>query len=110
MTSDIGEQHKVGDARRVAIVGAGVSGLAAATSLVDRGYPVTVFDKGRGVGGRTAVRRSDEFFFDHGAQYFTVRDKAFRRHVDVWLKKGIEGAFLSGLAAATRIIETRERC
>lgn len=29
-----------------------------------------------------------EAYFDHGAQYFTVRDAAFRRRVDAWISQG----------------------
>ena len=74
---------------RVAIIGAGISGLMAARTLADRGLPVTVFDKGRGVGGRMSTRRVDgQSTFDHGAQYFTARDLTFQRYVDSWLQQG----------------------
>ena len=53
----------------IAIIGAGVSGLAAAHTLQDAGYTVTVFEKSRGVGGRAATRKRDGFIYDHGAQY-----------------------------------------
>jgi len=74
---------------RVAVVGAGVAGLAAARSLADAGHGVTVFEKARGPGGRTATRREAERQFDHGAQYFTARDPAFRRHVRSWRHAGV---------------------
>ena len=54
----------------VAIIGAGVSGLAAATTLQDAGVNVTLYEKSRGVGGRGATRKRDGFTYDHGAQYF----------------------------------------
>ena len=74
----------------VAVVGAGISGLVCARTLVDHGYPVTVFEKSRGVGGRMATRRTDNGFqFDHGAQYFTARDSRFRRYVNSWMSDGI---------------------
>ena len=63
---------------RVAIIGAGLAGLTVARQLQSAGVAIQVFDKGRGVGGRTSTRRSDSWVFDHGAQYFTVRDPAFR--------------------------------
>ena len=52
---------------RVAVVGAGVAGLTAARALADAGRAVTVFDKGRGLGGRLATRRTDWGPVDHGA-------------------------------------------
>ena len=75
---------------RVAVIGAGISGLMCARTLLDHGIDVTVFEKGRGVGGRMATRRTDDGLqFDHGAQYFTVRDERFERYVDSWLQDGI---------------------
>ena len=43
--------------KRVAIVGAGVSGLACAKLLGDHGIDVVVFDKSRGTGGRASTHR-----------------------------------------------------
>jgi renalase len=74
----------------VAIIGAGISGLACARSLVDHGFNVTVFEKSRGVGGRTAARRlKDGVSIDHGAQYFTVRNDLFRTQVERWMSAGV---------------------
>ena len=74
----------------VAIIGAGISGLFAARTLIDHGLNVTVFEKSRGVGGRMASRRTEnETSFDHGAQYFTARNKNFKRYVDAWIQQGI---------------------
>ncbi len=74
---------------RIAVIGAGVAGLAAASLMRDRGHDVHVFDKGRGVGGRLSVRRAGPFEFDHGAQYFTVRDAEFDRVVQAWRAAGV---------------------
>lgn len=74
----------------VAVIGAGVSGLMCARTLADHGLPVTVLEKSRGVSGRMATRRTDDgLTFDHGAQYFTVRDDRFRRYVDSWIQDGL---------------------
>ena len=62
---------------RVAIIGAGMAGLACARKLADSGLAPVVFDKGRGLGGRLATRRVDGLQFDHGAQYVTARDSGF---------------------------------
>ncbi len=75
---------------RVAVVGAGLSGLICARTLQDHGFDVTVFEKSRGPGGRMATRRPDTgLSFDHGAQYFTVRDPHFARYVEAWVQQGI---------------------
>lgn len=77
----------------VAIVGGGMAGLACATQLAERGVTVTVFDKGRGPGGRMATRRTNvgdtEVRFDHGAQYFTARDPAFIAACEKWQAQGV---------------------
>lgn len=74
---------------RVAIVGAGLSGAIAARTLQDHGLEVAVFEKSRGVGGRMAQRRREGSEFDHGAQYFTARDKRFARYVETWTELGV---------------------
>lgn len=80
-------------ARRVAIVGAGLAGLACAERLGAGGHDVRLFDKSRGPGGRMASRRAETeagtVQFDHGAQYFTVRDAGFRSRVDAWEAGGV---------------------
>lgn len=68
----------------VAIIGAGIAGLACAGALSAAGWRVQVFDKSRGAGGRAATRRAEGGGFDHGAQYFTVRDPRFARVVSDW--------------------------
>lgn len=81
------------------IVGAGLSGLVAARTLATAGHDVTVFDKGRGVGGRLATRRIGSGVFDHGAQFFTVRDERFRTIVDEWLAAGVVREWCRGFGA-----------
>ncbi|QDU69195.1 protoporphyrinogen oxidase [Planctomycetes bacterium Pla86] len=73
----------------MAVIGAGIAGLAAARSLSRAGLSVVVFDKGRGPGGRTSTRRAEPVSFDHGAQYFTARDERFRAAVATWTEAGL---------------------
>ena len=75
-------------AKRVAIIGAGMAGLAAARLLREAGAGCTIFDKSRGIGGRMATRRAGDFSFDHGSQYFTARGPRFRAVVDDWKAAG----------------------
>lgn len=58
----------------VAVVGAGVSGLAAAWRLARGGMKCTVFEKSRGLSGRAATRRRDGHRYDHGANFFQLED------------------------------------
>lgn len=58
---------KTSPLQRIAIVGAGVSGLTCARHLADtQRFDVVVFEKSRGVGGRTATKRVEDFKFDIG--------------------------------------------
>ncbi len=77
----------------VGIVGGGMAGLACAAQLEKRGIASTVFDKGRGPGGRMATRRANigdrEIRFDHGAQFFTARDPDFIAECEHWQSEGV---------------------
>ncbi len=55
---------------RVAIIGAGLAGLACARAFAGRDTSVTLFEKSRGYGGRMATRRGDGGSFDHGLPGF----------------------------------------
>jgi hypothetical protein len=73
----------------ILIVGAGMSGLAAAYKLTQSGREVLLLDKARGVGGRLGNRRFDGAIFDHGAQFMTARDDLFKDLAAGWKDKGI---------------------
>ncbi|SEN92177.1 hypothetical protein SAMN05216227_10326 [Pseudorhodobacter antarcticus] len=61
----------------IIIIGAGMAGLACARKLADAGMAPVVLDKGRGIGGRVATRRSGDLQFDHGAQYVNAHGAGF---------------------------------
>lgn len=64
---------------RVAVIGAGMTGVTCARGLKAAGYDVTLLDKGRGPGGRLSTRRTETgAVFDHGAQYIMPQGEAFR--------------------------------
>lgn len=73
----------------VLIVGAGLSGLMAARTLIDAGKRVQVIEKEPVVGGRMMTRSIGSGKADEGAQFFTVRQREFRTYVDRWLHEGI---------------------
>lgn len=76
-----------------AIIGAGLAGLSVARSLTARGVPVSLYDKGRGPGGRLSARRAGDWRFDHGGQFVTVRDPGFRTVMDGLLADGQAAAW-----------------
>ncbi|MEB3207046.1 MAG: FAD-dependent oxidoreductase [Vampirovibrionales bacterium] len=96
----------------VAIVGAGMAGLMAATSLASKGYRVIVLDKGRQVGGRMATRYclepSLQWRFDHGAQFMRFRTAQGQQMASQWVKDGLIFNWLPQLmqsSASTHAIE-----
>jgi len=90
---------------RIAVVGAGISGLAAAARLAESGQRVVVLDKGRGPGGRATTRRRAGHQFDHGAQYFTTRDPRFARRVASWRESGLVAEWRPRLATIGSSVE-----
>lgn len=60
--------------RRVLVVGAGFAGLAAATSLADKGYDVTILEKNDSPGGRARVFQAEGFTFDMGPSWYWMPD------------------------------------
>ena len=93
----------------IALVGAGLSGLSAAQALLHAGHAVHVFDKSRGPSGRMSTRRADDapapggapqpWQCDHGAQYFTARDSAFRAEVARWQQAGVAALWHARIAS-----------
>jgi len=73
----------------VIVVGAGISGVAAAREVKDAGLPVVVVDRGRRIGGRMASRTIDGRPVDIGASYFTASDPAFTALVADWQQRGL---------------------
>ncbi len=61
------------NAHPIAIIGAGIAGLACGLALAEAGRAVVLFDKGRRPGGRVATRRAEGVSYDHGAQFATAR-------------------------------------
>ena len=91
----------------VAVIGGGITGATAVSVLVDQLPPsstVTLFDQGRGLGGRTSHRRvraadgvpispegdgTAAFRFDHGCQFFRADSAEFRDEVlPRWIREG----------------------
>lgn len=60
--------------QRVLVIGAGFAGLAAATSLADKGYDVTILEKNALPGGRARVFQADGFTFDMGPSWYWMPD------------------------------------
>lgn len=77
---------------RVAVLGAGISGLACARRLRERGAEVVVFDKGRAPGGRASSRRIGTHRsrgWDHGAVCAIAEEEDFQREIARWVEAGV---------------------
>ena len=94
---------------RIAVVGAGIAGLACARALAERRHDVAVFDRAPAPGGRAGSRRvsNDDaaapelasLTFDHGAQYFTARHSDFDREAQAWHKARVVSVWHGKLAS-----------
>ncbi|GAB2604978.1 phytoene desaturase family protein [Spirosoma areae] len=60
--------------QRVLVIGAGFAGLAAATSLANKGYDVTILEKNDMPGGRARVFQAHGFTFDMGPSWYWMPD------------------------------------
>ena len=74
---------------RIAVIGAGIAGLACARELTRADVRVTVFERSRGLGGRLGTRRLGQLAFDHGAQYVAARSRPFTRYVGIAARAGV---------------------
>ncbi len=90
--------NDVNTPHQVAIIGAGMAGLACAQALQAQGIRSLIFEKSRGPSGRMSTRRTDQWQCDHGAQYFTVRDVAFQAEVDRWQAAGLAAPWHGNIA------------
>ncbi|KAJ4976458.1 hypothetical protein NE237_001564 [Protea cynaroides] len=93
---------------KVAVVGSGISGAVCASALARNGVAVTVFDSGRGPGGRMSQRREisedgTELFFDHGAPFFTVNDNDVMGLVNEWEARGLVAEWKETFSSFDRI-------
>ncbi|MBY0365760.1 MAG: NADPH-dependent 2,4-dienoyl-CoA reductase [Burkholderiaceae bacterium] len=67
-----------GTKKRIAVVGAGPAGLAAATTLAERGHAVTLFDAAAEIGGQFNMARRIP-----GKEEFSETLRYFRRRLDI---------------------------
>lgn len=86
---------------RIAIIGAGLAGLSLAHALKGRAE-LAIFEKARGVSGRLSTRYADPYHFDHGAQYFTARDKRFQDFLKPLLAAGLVAEWAPRVVTLTK--------
>ncbi len=60
--------------KKIIVIGAGFSGLAAATALASKGYDVSILEKNSTPGGRARVFEASGFVFDMGPSWYWMPD------------------------------------
>ncbi len=83
-------------ASRVAIIGAGIAGLACAAALKAAGIDAVLFDKGRRPGGRVSSLRLDAGAWDFGAPFVRASNTGFAEQLAAWEEAGIVSAWPAG--------------
>jgi renalase len=94
----------------VVIVGAGITGLACATTLQNAGYRVTVVEKSRGVGGRVATRQLPLGRVDHGCPVLTQdlqEESPYGTYVESLINNGIVQPWPTDKIDAARFNQNR---
>jgi hypothetical protein len=89
---------------RIAVVGAGIAGLACARALAASGLACTVFEKSHGVGGRAATRRVDGQSFDHGAPFIGPPQPGSDVPLGAWLAAGLVTSWQPAGGSGARLL------
>ena len=85
---------------QITIIGAGITGAAAAYRLSQLGVAADVYETGSNAGGRMARSQLGEAVFDHGAQFFTTRGNEFRTLVEAAETEGAARVWTRGFGEA----------
>ena len=98
-------KHHSNQQTRVAIIGAGIAGLAAGYELSKKGIDVQVFEKLDRPGGRMQTSSVDGYLFDSGTDFFSdnyLQMKAYAKEFDIpWVpysKQSWQRIFRDGTA------------
>lgn len=89
---------------RVAVIGAGIAGVACARALAASGFACAVFEKSRGAGGRAATRRLDGASFDHGAPFIGPPEPGQDVPLEAWLASGLVASWRPAGGADARLL------
>jgi hypothetical protein len=77
------------DNRRIAVIGAGLAGLACARSLHDAGVSVTLIDQAAQPGGRCSTRSTPAGPFDVGTPWLSAASETFNAELQAWADAGL---------------------
>ncbi len=89
--------------KQVAVIGAGFAGIAAATSLADKGFDVTIYEKNSSPGGRARKFEVDGFSFDMGPSWYWMPD-VFEKYFNRFGKKVSDYYSLTRLDPSYKVV------
>lgn len=96
----------------ILVIGAGMSGLVAATELQKSGYKVACTEKARGSGGRLSSKRVESkktnkmISFDLGCSSFDTKTELFKSYVDNWVSEGVAKVWRTSESLAKQYVAT----
>ncbi|MDO3627989.1 NAD(P)/FAD-dependent oxidoreductase [Mucilaginibacter sp. BT774] len=90
------------NSKKVIVIGAGFSGLAASALMAKKGYDVTLLEKNDQPGGRARIWEKDGFRFDMGPSWYWMPD-VFENYFALFDKKPAEFYELNRLDPGYRI-------
>lgn len=94
--------------KKIAIIGAGFSGLSSACYLAKAGYEVTVYEKHQVVGGRSRSYSENGFVFDMGPSWYWMPD-VFEKFFSDFGKKVSDYYQLVRLSPGYRVLFTDDQ-
>jgi phytoene desaturase len=88
--------------QKVAVIGSGFAGLAAASCLAKNGFKVTIFEKNSSAGGRARKFETNGFVFDMGPSWYWMPD-VFEKYFGLFGKKPADFYQLKRLDPSYRV-------
>ena len=88
--------------KRIVVIGAGFSGLSAASLMAKEGFNVTLLEKNDQAGGRARLWEKDGFRFDMGPSWYWMPD-VFEQYFALFGKKSADFYELKRLAPGYRV-------
>ncbi len=89
--------------KKIIVIGAGFSGIAAATELAQLGHDVTILEKNNSPGGRARVFSAEGFTFDMGPSWYWMPD-VFDNYFNQYGKKVSDYYLLKRLDPSYEVI------
>lgn len=93
--------------KKVAVIGSGFAGLSAASTLANKGYEVSIFEKNESAGGRARKFEVDGYLFDMGPSWYWMPD-VFENYFNYFGKTAADFYDLKRLDPSYRIFYSKD--